>query len=172
MLWFGGVSSISRDLHACIRSGETNHTHLSCARMRGSFSRTSHLVAHCSPPPFHSRLILPSSAACLQGPLCFQSHLLLLAFECPGASFLRFDLGNRQLRAGWFLPSAAKAISKCGAKAQLLIFSLLDTSMAAKTNYWSSAVRNEMYLVTGKVHEHVINCRMCVVASFTNECIA
>ena len=29
-----------------------------------------------------------------------------------------------------------------------------------------------MYLVTGKVHEHGISCRMCVVASFTNECIA
>lgn len=104
--------------------------------------------------------------------LLFQSHLFFLIFEFPGARSLRFDLGNWQHRAGTAFPSAAKSISKSREGAGLLTLPLLDVFVAAKTNYWSSAVRNEMYLVTGKVHEHGISCRMCVVVSFTNECIS
>lgn len=130
------------------------------------------LTTNSLPPSFASPPT-PSPAAYLQGHLLFQSHLLLLAFEFPGASSLRFDLGNCQHRAGMAFPICSKShFKKQRERAGLLIFSLLDVFVAAKTNYWSSAVRNEMYLVTGKVHEHVISCRMCVVASFTNECVS
>lgn len=51
----------------------------------------------------------------------------------PGLYNLTLGTANSEL--GWLFPSAAKAISKCRERAGLLMFSLLDVFVAAKTNY-------------------------------------
>lgn len=93
-----------------------------------------------------------------------------LSSQVPALWGLTLGTASSELR--WLFPICSKShFRKRGGKLGFLIFSLLDVSEAAKTNYWSSAVRNKMYLVTGKVQEHSVSSRMCVEASFTNECI-
>ena len=129
-----------------------------------SLSTTFHPLSFASPPPCclpsgSFTLPKPPAPPCLGVPRCQLSKVWpqdLPTWSWDGISHLQQKPFQK---AEWESPG-------------LLTSSLLDVFVAAKTNYWTSAVRNEIYLVTGKVHEHGISCRTCVVASFTNECIA
>lgn len=136
-IWFGGLLSILRDLHDCIRPRKTKHTEplwTVDVRLVSAGTRVFPLLTTSSLP--QSFASPPPPAAYLQGHLLFQSHLLLLACEFPGASSLRFDLGNCQRRAGMAFPICSKSHFKkqgeswashiflagcvCGCKNQLL----------------------------------------------------
>lgn len=114
-------------------------------------------------------LLLPPLTTHPHGHWFFQSHLLL-TFEFPDASSLRFDLGNCQLRAEMAFPICSKShFEEQGGKLGLSYFPCWMCLRLQKPITEAQLRENKMYLVTGKVQEHGISSRTCVVASFTNE---
>lgn len=107
MIWW--LINHLRDLHDGIRPRKKNHTELLWTMDVRLISAETPVF----PLPNHH---LPSAVICFSLPCClpsghllFQSHLLLLAFEFPDASSLRFDLGNCQLRAGTAFSTCSKS---------------------------------------------------------------
>lgn len=123
-------------------------------------------------PPLTPLCFSPPLTTHPHGHWFFQSHLLL-TFEFPDASSLRFDLGNCQLRAEMAFPICSKShFEEQGGKLGLSYFPCWMCLRLQKPITEAQLRENKMYLVTGKVQEHGISSRTCVAASFTNEWVS